>query len=285
MYEMALEHQFAEDVAAGFVAYYKDVYSLAQIQRVLAIPKAYWIYTNVDYANVKGIEVNLKKQMSGFWGLGCSYTLQFAKGTGTWAGEAGYEQYYQKEVIQAIDYWLDYDERHTVIANVEFSIPKDYIFLPLQNFNGSVVFSYHSGHPYTPLDLRGNRLGDVNSARMPGYWNIDLRFSRAFNLGPLTLILDGIVFNLFNTEQILYVYETTGKPDGHGDPEPNLDEFGYLPMTSVYYSPQADYNHDGLISPVEHKRAYIAATKDYYENPMHYNKPFRMRFGISMKFQ
>ena len=251
---------------------------------MLAIPKAYWLYTNVDYANVKGIEINLKRRMSGFWGLGCAYTLQFARGTGTWAGESSYEQYYQKEVLRAIDYWLDYDERHTVITNIDLSIPEDYTVLPLQNFHSSLVFSYHSGHPYTPLDLRGNRLGGINSARMPGYWNIDLRFNRSFNLGKFTLALDGIFYNLFNTEQILYVYETTGKAHDHGDPEPNLDQFSYLPFSSEYYSPQADYNHDGLVTPVEHKRAYIAATTDYYENPMHYNRPFRMRLGFGLKF-
>ena len=98
------------------------------------------------------------------------------------------------------------------------------------------------------------------------------------------MVLSGMIYNLFNTEQVREVYVTTGLPDDHGDPEPGLGQFGYLPISSSRYSPQADYNHDGLINPVEMKQAYMAARTDYYEDPRNYYSPFRVRFGIGIGF-
>jgi len=219
--------------------------------------------------------------MSGLWALGVSYTLQFAKGTSSWA-LAWHWDYVER--LPAVDYWLDFDERHSINANLDFEFPKNFFFTPLEQFTSSFVFSFHSGHPYTPMDLSGNRLGDENSARMPGYWNVDWRFGRRINIGPINLILNAIVYNLFNTEQVLFVWGTTGRPDDHGDPEPGLGQFSNIPISSSYYSPQADYNHDGLVARAERKQAWMALHADYFANPVHYNGAFRVRLGIGIEF-
>jgi len=284
MYEVGIENQMADNVVFGFTAYFKDIYDLAQIREVFALPIPYYQYFNIDYGNVKGFEFSVDKRMSEMWAMGLTYTLQFAKGTAAYAGEWYYDHYDYGTEPPVIDYWLDFDERHTVVSNFDLSFPKDFFLMPLQQFNSSIVFEYHSGHPYTPEDLKGNKLGDENSARMPGYWNMDLSFSRNVALGPLSLQLSGLIENLFNTEQIREVYPTTGLADDHGDAEPTLGQFGYLPITSDRYSPQADYNHDGLLTPVESKADYIEARTDYYLDPRNYNGPFRIMFGASVGF-
>jgi hypothetical protein len=205
-------------------------------------------------------------------------------GYGVNAGEWYYDYYNFQIDPPVIDYWLDFDERHTVNANFDLLFPTDFFVLPFQDLSSSIVFSYHSGHPYSPEDLRGNRLGDENSARMPGYWNVDLNFSKRVAVGPVNLILSGLVYNLFNTEQINNVYTTTGQPDDHGDPEPLLSQFGSIPFSSTRYSPQADYDHDGLISPTEMKTDYMAAIADYYMDPRNYNNPLRIQLGIGIAF-
>lgn len=292
MYEFGLENQFANEVVFGFTTYFKDVYDLSQIREVPALPIGYFQFFNVDYGNIKGFEFRLDKLMANMWALGISYTLQFAKGTAAWAGEFYYDRYYggQDPITglslqpPVIDYWLDFDERSMVNANLDFELPKDFILIPLQNLISSFVFSFHSGHPYTPTDLRGEKLGDENSARMPGYWNVDFNASRKIALGPVNLVISALIQNLFNTRQILSVYSTTGDPDNHGDYEPSLSQFGSISIASTRYSPQTDYNHDGLISPVEMKKAYIAALTDYYLDPTHYNGPFRVQLGIGLGF-
>lgn len=283
-YELGIENQLSDDIATGFTAYFKDIFDLSQIREVHALPTPYFQYFNVDYGNVKGIEVTIRKRMSDMWAFGVSYNLQFARGTASFAGEWYNDHYLYNIDPPVIDYWLDFDERHSLNSNLDLTFPEDFVFIPLQNFSSSIVFSYHSGTPYTPQDLRGNRIGDVNSARLPGFWNVDLTFSRSFTLGPVSLSINGIINNVFNTDQIVEVYPTTGQPDNHGDPEPTLSQFGNISISSSRYSPQADFNHDGLINPVEMKHAYIAAQKDFYTDPTNYLNPVRMQFGIGLNF-
>lgn len=284
MYEVGIENQLSDIFALGFTAYFKDVYDLSQIREVEALPTPYFQFFNVDYGNIKGFELNFKKRMADMWAFGLTYTLQFAKGTGAYAGEWYYDNYYYQTEPPVIDYWLDFDERHTANANFDIETPKDFMLLPLQNFASSFVFSYHSGHPYTPEDLKGNKIGDENSARMPGYWNLDWSFSRRISLAGLNVMFGGMLYNLFNTEQVREVYVTTGLADDHGDLEPTLSQFGNLPISSTRYSPQSDINHDGLITPREQKVDYMAAIEDYYLDPRNYYNPFRAQFGISIGF-
>jgi len=119
---------------------------------------------------------------------------------------------------------------------------------------------------------------------MPGYWNVDWRLSRRFSLGPVNIVLNGIIYNLFNTEQVLYVYSTTGRPDDHGDREPSLDQFTDISISSYDYSPQVDHNHDGLATRAEYKQEWMAMLADYYENPMYYRGSLRVQLGVGIEF-
>jgi len=284
LYELGIENQLTDDVVFGFTAYFKDIFDLNQVREVIALPMSYYQYENVDYGNVKGFEINLQKRMSNLWAFGLNYTLQFAKGTAADAYEWYEDHYYFQIDVPVIDYWLDFDQRHTLNANFDVDLPTDFFLIPFQNLSSSIVFSYHSGHPYTPRDLRGTALGDENSARIPGYYNIDWNLSRSFKLGPANLVLKGVVYNLFNTDQVIEVHEYTGDPVKHGDAEPSLDQFGYTAISSTRYSPQADYNHDGLVDRYEAKQSYMDCQNDYWFDATNYNAGFRARLGVGLQF-
>jgi hypothetical protein len=98
------------------------------------------------------------------------------------------------------------------------------------------------------------------------------------------LKLNGLITNLFNTVQVSNVHETTGDPDWRGDVEPSLDEFEVLTLAETRYSPQADYNHDGVVTRVERKQDYLLCIRDFYRCPINYNDGFRARFGIRIGF-
>jgi hypothetical protein len=119
---------------------------------------------------------------------------------------------------------------------------------------------------------------------MPGYWNVDWKTERRIQIGSARLILAMLINNLLNTEQTIRVYSTTGKPDDHGYPIPPLTAFNSIPISSPDYSPQADFNHDGLITPVEMRQVYGTALTDYYRDPTQYRNPFRFRLGIGIEF-
>ncbi|MEO0124143.1 MAG: TonB-dependent receptor [candidate division WOR-3 bacterium] len=291
-YEMGYENQLSDIFALGFIAYYKDIYDLIQTQKIDALPYAYYQVQNLDYGNVKGIELTLKKRMMNYWAFDISYTLQFAKGTASSAWQNYYNIYTENPdpitgqyPIPRIDYWLDFDERHIVNATLGFESPENFIFLPLRNMTTDFIFSYHSGFPYTPTDNKGNKLGDDNSARMPGYINVDANITKGITIQKLNFILFANIYNLFNTEQITQVYSTTGKPDDDGQTSTvSIGQFSNITLSSSYYTPQADHNHDGINNPYELREEYIKARAFYYNNPFHWSPGFRMRVGVGLSF-
>uniref|UniRef100_A0A7C4TCD3 TonB-dependent receptor n=1 Tax=candidate division WOR-3 bacterium TaxID=2052148 RepID=A0A7C4TCD3_UNCW3 len=290
-YEIGYENQISEIFGFGIIAYYKDIYDLIQTQRIVAMPYPYYQVRNLDYGNVKGMEFTIKKRMVNYWSFDLSYTLQFAKGTASSAWQNYYRIYQEgpnpitgEYPLPRIDYWLDFDERHIVNSSLGFEIPTDFTIVPLQNVYSDFIFSYHSGFPYTPTDSKGNKLGDDNSARMPGYINVDANITKGISIQGVKLSLFVNLYNLFNTEQITAVYSTTGKPDTDGqEGSIRVSQFSTISLLSAYYTPQADYDHDGLNSPEELHSEYIKARIFYYNNPFHWKPGFKMRVGLTVK--
>ncbi|UCC12976.1 MAG: TonB-dependent receptor [candidate division WOR-3 bacterium] len=291
-YEIGYENQFSDLFAFGIVAYYKDIYDLIQTKEIINLPYSFYQVYNLDYGNVKGVEFTMKKRMADYWSFDLSYTLQFAKGTASDAWQHYYEIYLQdpdpitgEYAVPKIDYWLDFDERHIINSSLGLLLPGDFVIAPLQDVLADFLLSYHSGFPYTPQDLKGRDIGDQNSARMPGYINVDANISKDITVAGLTFSLFTQMYNLFNTEQIVDVYNATGRPDTDGG-EVTISESDFRPISlaSYYYTPQADYNHDGLNSPHELYSEYMAARSMYYNNPLHWRPGFRARVGISLKF-
>lgn len=291
-YELGYENQISEVFAFGFVAYYKDIYDLIQTRRILSQPYSYYQVTNVDYGNVKGFEFTIKKRLRDYWHFDLSYTLQFAKGTASYAWQHYYDVYSEdpdpvtgEYALPRIDFWLDFDERHIINSNFGIVFPEDFKFYPLRDLFTDFIISYHSGFPYTPEDLKGEKLGDQNSARLPGYMNVDVNITKNFSLMGFKFSLFSQLYNLFNAQQIIKVYNTTGKPDDDGgEVSIQIQDFSTISLSSYYYTPQADYNHDGLNSPPELYEEYIKARRVFYSNPFHWKQGFRARIGIGLNF-
>jgi hypothetical protein len=178
----------------------------------------------------------------------------------------------------------DFDERHQLRVAAHLDLPSHRSLKLFKSFSSSLFLTLFSGQPYTPLDLRGNQVDNKNAARIPGYWNVDWKLARRFRIGPTNLVLSAVLLNLFNTRQVIDVYQTTGDPDDRGDPLPSLEQFMYTPMNNSAYSPQSDFNHDGLITPVEARDAYTGALTDLYMDPTNYASPFQIRIGIGVEF-
>lgn len=290
-YEFGYENQVTSNTYFGFVVYFKDIYDLIQTRRILAIPYAYYRVFNVDYGNVKGVEFTLHNRFSDLMSVDVSYTLQYAKGTASYAWQHYYEIYQDdpdpesgEYNLPRTDYWLSFDQRHAVNGSVRIELPRDAASL-LRDARLDLVFSYHSGSPYTPQDLKGRQLGDENSARMPGYVNVDAGVVKDLKIGAVKPFVFCNIYNLFNTEQITTVYSTTGRPDSDGASAfIKPDNFTLVSMASESYTPQADHDHDGLNRPEELCREYIAARDYYYNNPFNWKPGFCARVGLGIRF-
>ena len=296
LFEIGFRMNPTQDFAFNLSLYQRYLYDFA-IQKIedyygyyLPPSNYYYSYTQIERADVKGIELYLKKSIFAILSSGISYNLQFANQVPVY--EYGYYYDYYYPGVDPITgepinpekkyYPLSYDCRHSLKANLSLNIEEFFLSL-LNNSVLSISFSLYSGLPYTPVDFRGTPLGEINSSRMPGYNDLDLKYQKSFKIGQAKLSIICLINNLFNTKQIVYVYPTTGKPDDHGDPEPPITQFGWLTITSSYYSPQTDLDHNGLITPVEMRDEYIRTLKDYYTNPFHYNSSFRIKFGIGLE--
>lgn len=302
-YELGMETEITRIVAMDVTAYYKDIYDLLGTRYRSALPIGYFPYQNQEYGNVRGFEVTLSKALDNYWSTRLSYSLSMAKGTASYSDEWYRERYnYGMDPVTGRemeppkrDYFLDFDERHTLKADASLEFPKDFAIGVLREFRATALFSYGSGLPYSRRELasgidfnNGKIIGEKFSARMPPRYSIDSRLAKTVRVGPLAMNLVLDIQNLLNTENVEWVYGYTGKPDDDGyaatlSPA-NWAGSTVITTTANSYHPARDLNHDGYITAFEEYVAYKTAYKDWVNNPYNFGAPRTVRFGISFEF-
>lgn len=197
----------------------KDIRDLLSTQsyRIISIPVV--VYTNSDYASVKGLDLSLDRKLSGNFSTNMSYTLSVARGNNS-SPIAGYFSAYENEEIPHKEYYLDFDQRHDFSMNLVFNSGEKpgEVFMgwePLANINANLLLNVASGLPYTPYVDPTIRV-EVNSARKPWIYSLDVRLRKQFQAGSLRPALFLEVMNVTNHENVLTVNSRTGKPFDQG---------------------------------------------------------------------
>jgi outer membrane receptor protein involved in Fe transport len=266
-YEIGLQGVISKDVSTTVNAFYKDVTDLIGTRYVNGLlANDYYLFDNLEYANIKGLEAILEFGNKAFDGK-VSYTLSWTKGTSSYAGE-----YADTAFIEPVEmYYLDFDQRHRIFVQGVLHLPHD---------ASLHIFGYlGNGFPYTPPGPEG-KYAERNILNLPTQRQIDCVLSKSFKFGPATL---GFVFEVLNLldERYQVIFHAPMIPPERIKP---WDFTDYLPFTNDYYHPAADLNHDGLIIPFEHYVAFrdlIAATDDWAAA---YSAPRRARIGISISY-
>lgn len=224
-YEVGWEHLFSDFLRMGVTGYFKDITNLvgATDYVILGSPDTYQAYANMDYANVRGIEIGFETIGLQTIGGSINYTYAFANGRSSSVFRGNGEV-----VPRRLDP-LDWDVRHKINANVQvrsYGLVDQWIGDAEINF----VITAQSGLPYT----RNTR--DVfplfalrNDGRLPWTKNVDARFRKSFVMSGLEFSLLAEVHNLFNWRNISYIaggrdgivqYEATNDPSGpYRDPQ------------------------------------------------------------------
>jgi hypothetical protein len=300
-YELGLEQELSKILVADMTAYYKDIFDLMGTRFTPAVPMGYFPLVNEEYGSVRGFEIGLVKALADYWNGRVSYGLSLARGTASSTYEWYYERYrYGVDPVTGLemepprrDYALEFDERHNAKLSLGCDFPGDFTFVPLRDLSGTVIFSYGSGLPYTPREVRklnaGRQTAERNSARMPARFNSDLNAAKFVTLGKLRLGLNLVVTNLLNTVTVQWVYGHTGLPDDDGyistyspanwvlDPDVTL-------LNPTKYNPVRDHNHDGYITDQEEYMAYKMGYLDYVKNPANYGPPRQVKVGLTLEF-
>jgi outer membrane cobalamin receptor len=265
-YELGLQGEINKELSTTVNMFYKDVTDLIGTRQVRLLPlhHEYLQYVNIEYANIKGIETILEFDQGLFTGK-ISYTLSWAKGTSSYASEFG------DTVVQrpAADYYLDFDQRHRIFIQGVFRLPYT---------SQLYVFGYFgNGFPYTPPDPEG-KYEERNYERLPFQRQVDCVLTKAFKVGGLTLNLDFEVINLLNHQ-----YEIS--PHFPQLREVHLSDFDdFISFGNNYYSPAADANHDGLITPIEDYESYVAIRQATDDETNAYSSPRQARVGFSINY-
>lgn len=242
-YELGFQQVLSKSSSLKLSAYYRELRDQIQVRNVAeAWPTTYRTYDNVDFGNVVGFTTTYDlRRTKNVWLRG-SYTLQFAKGTGSDPNTTLSLINANQPNLRTI-FPLSFDQRH------RFQVTVDFRYGEGSDYNGPILFGKKifqrtginvvadlgSGTPYS----RSSRVynegegsgtyqldGTLNGANLPWQFNTDLVIDRDI---PLTFGKDKgdkakrtnlnvylLVSNVLNTEVITDVYRATGAADDDG---------------------------------------------------------------------
>jgi len=207
IYELGLQQEFMDQFALHITGFYKDVRNLlgTSIYETYILGDRYARYENRDYGNIKGITVSFKKQAtsSDYLYASLDYTFQIAEGNASDPNAVFYNNQAnppRQANIQVVP--LDWDQRHTVNASLSFSRPGW--------FTLGLIAQFQSGLPYTPA-IQNLEATFENSGRKPFNYTVDVRFSKGWKPWGHSLVFFLKIYNLFDRQNELTVYNDTGR--------------------------------------------------------------------------
>jgi len=300
-YELGFKQVLNKKSAVTITAYYSEQRDQVQSFRFSeAYPNTYYSFNNIDFGTVQGFSLSYDLRKSDNIRLRASYTLQFAKGTGSDATSSKSIVASGQPNLRTLSN-LSFDQRHAVKANVDyrFGVGKDYngpktkkatkdgkikTINWLENTGINFTFNGSSGSPYT----RSSRItsftgvgtsqisGNLYGSNLPWQFWINARIDKEFMLtlkndkenpknnkyGYLGFYLE--VTNVFNFKNVTSVYAYTGNPDDDGF----LAAAEYQKQINSYTDPQA----------------FIDYYRSYLTNNNNYSLPRQINLGVQFGF-
>jgi outer membrane receptor protein involved in Fe transport len=225
----------------------------------------YYYYTNLDYANIRGVTLELSRAFANSFAFTVDYTYQVAEGTSSNPGEY-FSANLSSEEINRFIFPLNWDQRHTLNGT---------FYYDFQGWGFSFIGQASTGQPYTPSFAVGNATGlssipryfPKNRGNKPGRFNLDFNVRKTFALTDYTNLTVFLrVFNLLNTENEINVYEDSGR---------------------ATYSTRANIQRANEIeSGIDQDPNYIrwGEFDDYMADPGRFSAPRQFQFGVTYEF-
>ena len=242
-YEVGVKHQFDDITMVDITGYYKDITGLVDMQNnFYTAVDAYDLYINGDYGNVRGAELTFTRRPSNFWSASLNYTYSVAMGKSSSATQ-NYTYVWAGWIIPKKESPLDWDQRHTMNAELDFRIPQgegprigETPFL--EGFGVHLSWRFGSGLPYSQAN-QGTAQPEINSKRRPFTMSTDLKVNKTFWIGGVTLDAFCEVRNLFDRQNINTILdEAWYDADQDGDGEPDEDPTGSMSNPYVFSRPR-----------------------------------------------
>ncbi|MFQ5751453.1 MAG: TonB-dependent receptor domain-containing protein [bacterium] len=245
-YELGIRQSITDDFALTLTAFYKNLEDQLRRDRVLADGTGElaagtpilvgWI--NNDIGTTKGLEMTLELRRTKRLAAKVQYTLSNTRGTGSDSrstrvavSDATISDY------PKLIYNLDYNQTHRGTVMLDYRFAKGEGGSILQGLGINTILYFNSGHNYTQLsephnlgqatpwnvgvratlDRRGaNPVEPLNTSTTPWNFNVDMTLNKMLYFRNFNIRLYTTVLNVFNTRNVINVYETTGTDDDDG---------------------------------------------------------------------
>jgi outer membrane receptor protein involved in Fe transport len=220
-YEIGARHQFTEAVAANFTIFYKDIYDYPT-STSFEKPGVgqMFIYRNMDYARSRGIEIEVKKKLSGMWGGNFAYTYSLATGKSSdpntlkliqeQGGDIG-----TREASLSEEYlWWNRPHKINMMLQVRMPEGQNRELLGIRvpaNWDVTAQWLIQSGKPYTPTTRDGEEIAKRYSANGPWDSVLDLKITKYFGRSSPKTKVFLQVDNVFNRRTVRSIDTATGE--------------------------------------------------------------------------
>lgn len=231
-YEAGLKYHLNDVSIINICGYIKNISALTGTRRISdGTAEAHDLYVNNGYGNVRGSEITYSLRPKGFFKGNLSYSYSIARGRNSIASQNYLYSIYGWNP-PAEEHYLDWDQRHTVNAELDFRIPRgegprigNTPFL--EGFGMHLSWNFGSGFPYTASN-QGSPEPVINTERYPATMIASLKINRNFWIGSITLDAWFQVYNLLNRQNIDlimdiswweasgYLYDSSRDPDPTG---------------------------------------------------------------------
>ncbi len=182
-YEVGIEHGFGDDIKLALTGFYKDIDDMTGKKKFYDTVEGtpYWVNVNGDYGSVKGFEIAVATRRWNNMIANMFYTYQLARGKNS-TQQQSFDDDYDNRRPRTEDFYLDWDVRHTLSANIDYRVPKNWMDSKwFGDWGVNLVLTYNSGRPYTSaLTVPPPGQLPVNDERMPEFYNVDMRLFKNF---------------------------------------------------------------------------------------------------------
>jgi outer membrane receptor protein involved in Fe transport len=251
MYEIGFRQEFFENYLIDVTGFYRDVRDWITAGSVIQTRNlvTYSIFTNKDYANVKGITLTLNKRFVNNFSFDLNYTYQLAEGSNS-KPEDEFNAAKGSGEPSLFLIPMDWDQNHLLNANLSVGV---------DGWRGSLLARYGTGAPYSPTTTIYTRvIGSglqKNSRRIPSQFSLDLKLDKSIQLMGLEINLFTRVFNLLDNRDALKVFGDSGDPE---------------------------FTTEG--QNVGYNASRPNTVEEYLRYPDHYSEPRNVQFGFEFSF-
>jgi outer membrane receptor for ferrienterochelin and colicin len=254
-FEFGIRHAFSDDMVLDVAAYNKDIVSDPAARLVTLYDPAlgrdndFRILTNLDFGNVRGLDVRLDRRFGNFFNGTVSYSYQQAKNTGS--DPFTYVNYGSRIVNQVggnngaqppPQGYLPTDNSrpHTLASAFSVTFPGDWrrgsaLGEVLRNVSVFTTFRYTSGTAYTKCGSSAEEQSvlsiencvrlfpeGINTQRLPALKELNAKLTKSFGLGGLDVTGYLDVRNVLNFKNVLQVFAVNGDVKNDDERAENL---------------------------------------------------------------